>query len=212
MPRTKKIEQPPTPPPPTAPPKTWLQEQMADKGFWHSVIGAFVGGILAIFAGLTVYTIQAYNQHAHELKIKSEQERILLEGFKKSLEDNLKIMNGIIDVKNPTITMNNLNLNYFQSTSQIKYQTLTNIKLAEEIDDLTFRLNSLEQAVKNYQSIFFNPLNTMNKGFLKTTARDLHIDIILGGRQTMIIAGLVLKDVDAELDKLDKTSGNSVNP
>ena len=23
---------------------------MADKGFWHSVIGAFVGGILAIYA------------------------------------------------------------------------------------------------------------------------------------------------------------------
>jgi hypothetical protein len=135
-----------------------------------------------------------------------------LEGFKKSLEDNLKIMSEIINVKNPSITTNNLNLNYFQSTSQIKYQTLTNIKLAEEIDDLTFRLNSMEQAVKNYQSIFFNPLNTMNKSFLKTTARDLHIYIILGGRQTMIFAGLVLKDVDAELDKLDKASGNRVNP
>jgi hypothetical protein len=70
----------------------------------------------------------------------------------------------------------------------------------------------MEQAVKNYQSIFFNPLNTMNKSFLKTTARDLHIYIILGGRQTMIFAGLVLKDVDAELDKLDKASGNRVNP
>jgi len=211
MPRIKKIE-PPPPPAPQITPKTWLQEQMADKGFWHSIIGAFIGGFLAIFAGLTVYTIQAYNQQVHELRIKSEQERILLEGFKKSLEDNLKIMSGIIDVKNPTITTNNLNLNYFESTSQIKYQTLTNIKLAEEIDDLTFRLNSMEQAVKNYQTIFFNPLKTADKNFLKTTGRDLHIEIVLGGRQTMIIAGLVLKDVDAELEKLDRSSGNSTNP
>ena len=211
MPRIKKVE-PPPPPTPQMTPKTWLQEQMADKGFWHSIIGAFIGGFLAIFAGLAVYTIQAYNQQVHELRIKSEQERILLEGFKKSLEDNLKIMSGIIDVKNPTITTNNLNLNYFESTSQIKYQTLTNIKLAEEIDDLTFRLNSMEQAVKNYQTIFFNPLKTADKNFLKTTGRDLHIEIVLGGRQTMIIAGLVLKDVDAELEKLDRSSGNSTNP
>jgi hypothetical protein len=211
MPRIKKVE-PPPPPAPQMTPKTWLQEQMADKGFWHSIIGAFIGGFLAIFAGLAVYTIQAYNQQVHELRIKSEQERILLEGFKKSLEDNLKIMSGIIDVKNPTITTNNLNLNYFESTSQIKYQTLTNIKLAEEIDDLTFRLNSMEQAVKNYQTIFFNPLKTADKNFLKTTGRDLHIEIVLGGRQTMIIAGLVLKDVDAELEKLDRSSGNSTNP
>ena len=211
MPRIKKVE-PPPPPAPQMTPKTWLQEQMADKGFWHSIIGAFIGGFLAIFAGLAVYTIQAYNQQVHELRIKSEQERILLEGFKKSLEDNLKIMSGIIDVKNLTITTNNLNLNYFESTSQIKYQTLTNIKLAEEIDDLTFRLNSMEQAVKNYQTIFFNPLKTADKNFLKTTGRDLHIEIVLGGRQTMIIAGLVLKDVDAELEKLDRSSGNSTNP
>ena len=211
MPRIKKVE-PPPPPAPQMTPKTWLQEQMADKGFLHSIIGAFIGGFLAIFAGLAVYTIQAYNQQVHELRIKSEQERILLEGFKKSLEDNLKIMSGIIDVKNPTITTNNLNLNYFESTSQIKYQTLTNIKLAEEIDDLTFRLNSMEQAVKNYQTIFFNPLKTADKNFLKTTGRDLHIEIVLGGRQTMIIAGLVLKDVDAELEKLDRSSGNSTNP
>ena len=215
MPRIKRVDLPPiptVPPPPAAPPKTWLQEQMADKGFWHSIIGAFIGGFLAIFAGLMVYSIQAYNQQVHELRIKNEQERILLEGFKKSLEDNLKIMVGIIDLKNPTITMNNLNLNYFQSTSQIKYQTLTNIKLAEEIDDLTFRLNSLEQAVKNYQSIFFNPLNTVNKNFLRTTGRDLHMSTVMGARQTMIITGLVLKDVDNELEKLDKSSGNTVNP
>ena len=186
--------------------KNLLKAELSDKGLRHSIIGAFIGGFLAIYAGLMVYSIQTYNQHVHEIRVKNEQKRILLEGFKRALQDNIKMMNGLVDFKNhitmsPMILVNNLNLNYFQSTSQIKYQTLTNIQLAEEIDDLTFRLNSLEQAVKNYQSIFFNPLNSVNKNFMKTTTHDLHLNIILGARQTMIIAGLVLKDVENELDK-----------
>ena len=188
--------------------KQWFKEQLADNGLWHTIIGAFIGGFLAIFAGLAVYSFQTYHQHTQELKIKTEQERILLEGFKKSLEDNLKIMEGMADPRNRSINMNNLNLNYFQSTSQIKYQTLTNIKLAEEIDDLTFRLNSLEQAVRNYQGILFNPLSAANKGFVNTTVRDLRLNIILGAKQTLLIGSLVLKDVDAALEQLNKTSGN----
>jgi len=211
MPRTKKVE----PPPPAAPqmaPKTWLQEQMADKGFWHSIIGAFIGGFLAIFAGLTVYSIQAYNQHVQELRIKTEQKRIVLEGLKRALEDNLKTMGAFVDPRNLSIIVNNLNLTYFESTSQMKYQILENDKLSEEIDDLTFRLNSLEQEAKNYQNIYFNPLTAANQHFINTTERNLRLNISLGTKQTAEIAILVLKDVNTELERLDNASGRAANP
>ncbi len=185
---------------------------MADKGFWHSIIGAFIGGFLAIFAGLTVYSIQAYNQHVQELKIKTEQKRIVLEGLKRSLEDNIKTMSSFVDPRNLSIIVNNLNLTYFESTSQIKYQILENDKLSEEIDDLTFRLNSLEQEAKNYQNIYFNPLTAANQHFINTTERNLRLNISLGTKQTGEIAILVLKDVNTELEKLDNSSGRAANP
>jgi hypothetical protein len=209
MPKIKKVDTPSIQP---AAPKTWLQEQMADKGFWHSIIGAFIGGFLAIFAGLTVYSIQAYNQHVQELKIKNEQKRIVLEGLKRSLEDNIKTMSSFLDPRNLSIIVNNLNLTYFESTSQIKYQILEDDKLSEEIDDLTFQLNSLEQEARNYQNIYFNPLTAANQHFINTTERNLRLNISLGTKQTAVKAILVLKDVDNELEKLDKTSGNTLNP
>jgi hypothetical protein len=205
MPRAKKIELPPTPPLPTAPPKTWLQEQLADKGLWHSIVGAFIGGFMAIFAGLAVYTFQTMNQHSQELKIKTEQKRILLEGFKNSLEENINIMTGIVDPKSPSIIINNLNLNYFQSTSQIKYETLGNVQLAKKIDDLNFRFNSLEQAIKNFQNIYYNPLTSVEKNFLKTRGRELRTGIILNTRHTLEIAISVLNDVDDQLTTLNKS-------
>lgn len=215
MPRIKKVVPPPTPAaplPPAAPPKTWLQEQLADKGLWHSIVGAFIGGFMAIFAGLAVYSFQTMNQHAQELRIKSEQKRIILEGLKRALEDNIKTMNAYLDPRNPSIIVNNLNLTYFESTSQIKYQILGNDKLSEEIDDLSFRLNSLEQETKNYQSIYFNPLTAANQHFINTTARNLRLNISLGTKQTGEIAILVLKDVNTELEKLDNTSDLTPNP
>ena len=190
----------------------WIKEQLADKGLWHTIIGAFIGGFLAIFAGLAVYSFQTMHQHTLELKIKTEQKQILLEGLKKSLEDNIKTMEGIIDPKSGGIVINNVNLSYFQSTSQLKYQTLDNTKLAEEIDDLTFRLNSLEQAVKNFQNIYFNPLSASGSNFMNTRGKELRLNIVLATRQTIVIAGLVLKDVDAALDKLDKIAGNAPAP
>src|ERR1700733_14034278 len=89
--------------------KTWFIEQLADKGLWHSIVGAFIGGFMAIFAGLAVYSFQTMHQHSQELKIKTEQRKILLEGFRNSLNDNIKILTGIVDPKNPSIIMNNLN-------------------------------------------------------------------------------------------------------
>lgn len=180
--------------------KSWFQEQLADKGLWHSIVGAFIGGFMAIFAGLAVYSFQAIHQHHEELRVKHEEKRILLSGFKNTLEENIKILTGIGDPKNTAIIINNLNLNYFQSTSQVKYETLENIQLSQEIDDLTFRLNSLEQAIKNFQSIYYNPLTSVEKNFLKTRGRELHTNIILGAQQTLAIAINVLKDVDAELE------------
>ena len=197
--------------------KIWLTEQLSDKGLRHSIIGAFIGGFLAIFAGLMVYSIQTYNQHVHEVRIKNEEKRILLEGFKRSLQDNIKIMDGLVDFKNhaamnPLIVVNNLNLNYFQSTSQIKYETLENIKLAEEIDDLTFRMNSLEQAIKNLQGIYFNPLSSVDKNFLKTKGRELQMFISVGTGETLVAANTVLKDVLTELVKLDEKLGTPHEP
>ena len=209
MPRIRKVDLPPTP---TVPPKTWLQEQLADKGLWHSIVGAFIGGFMAIFAGLAVYSFQTINQHTQEIKVKSEQKRILLEGLKRSLEDNIKTMGSYVDPRNLSVIVNNLNLTYFESTSQIKYQILGNDKLSEEIDDLSFRLNSLEQEIKNYQNIYFNPLTAANQNFIHTTARNLRLTISLGTKQTGGIAILVLKDVNTELEKLDKNSGNTINP
>jgi hypothetical protein len=209
MPRIKKVDPLPTP---AVPPKTWLQEQLADKGLWHSIVCAFIGGFMAIFAGLTVYSFQTMNQHAQELRVKSEQKRILLEGLKRSLEDNIKTMNAYLDPRNLSIIVNNLNLTYFESTSQIKYQILGNDKLSEEIDDLSFRLNSLEQEAKNYQSIYFNPLTAANQHFINTTARSLRLNISLGTKQTGEIAILVLKDVNTELEKLDDTPGPAIKP
>jgi hypothetical protein len=212
MPRTKKIGLPPTLAIPATPPKTWLQEQLADKGLWHSIVGAFIGGFMAIFAGLAVYSFQTMNQHAQELRVKNEQKRIILEGLKRALEDNIKTMNAYLDPRNPSIIVNNLNLTYFESTSQIKYQILGNDKLSEEIDDLSFRLNSLEEETKNYQSIYFNPLTAANQRFINTTARDLRLNISLGTKQTGEIAILVLKDVNTELENLDNISGPTPNP
>jgi hypothetical protein len=184
--------------------KNWFKEQLADKGLWHSIVGAFIGGFMAIFAGLAVYSFQTMHQHSQELKIKTEQRKILLEGFRNSLNDNIKILTGIVDPKNPSIIMNNLNLNYFESASQIKYEALGNIQLAQEIDDLNFRLNSLEQAIKNFQNIYYNPMTAVDKTFLKTRGRELRTNIILGARQTLEIAVLVLKSVDDELTTLSQ--------
>jgi hypothetical protein len=209
MPRIKKVELPPTP---AVPSKTWLQEQLADKGLWHSIVGAFIGGFMAIFAGLAVYSFQTMNQHTQELRVKSEQKRIILEGLKRALEDNIKTMSSYLDPRNPSIIVNNLNLTYFESTAQIKYQILGNDKLSEEIDDLDFKLNSLEQETKNYQNIYFNPLTAANQHFIKTTERDLRLNISLHTKQTGEIAILVLKDVNAELEKIDNRSSNAANP
>jgi hypothetical protein len=209
MPRIKKIDLPPTA---AVPPKTWLQEQLADKGLWHSIVGAFIGGFMAIFAGLAVYTFQTVNQHAQELKMKNEQKRILLEGFRRSLVDNIKTMEAYVDPKNLSIIVNNLNLTYFESTAQIKYQTLDNDKLSEEIDDLTFRLNSLEEATKNYQSIYFNPIGSVGTNFLNTTGKKLRLNIVLESKQSMINALLVLKDVNAELQNLNPPTGSTTGP
>jgi hypothetical protein len=209
MPKIKKIDNPLTA---AAPPKTWLQEQLADKGLWHSIVGAFIGGFMAIFAGLAVYSFQTMNQHSQELRIKNEQKRIILEGLKRALEDNIKTMGSYLDPRNPSIIVNNLNLTYFESTAQIKYQILGNDKLSEEIDDLGFKLNSLEQETKNYQNIYFNPLTAANQHFINTTARDLRLNISLHTKQTGEIALLVLKDVNNELEKLDNPSGSTPNP
>ncbi len=189
--------------------KTWLQEQLADKGLWHSIVGAFIGGFLAIFAGLAVYSLQTLHQHNQEIKVKLEQKRILLEGLKKSLEDNIEIMNSIIQSKDgSTILLNNINLSYFQSTSQIKYQMLDNIVLAKRIDDLTFKMSALEQAIKNIQTIYFNPLSTDNTKFMHTRGRSLFLNIIQNAGRIILVANEDLTMVNSELENLNKTTGN----
>ena len=189
--------------------KSWLQEQLADKGLWHSIVGAFIGGFLAIFAGLAIYSLQTLHQHNQEVKQKLEQKRILLEGFKKSLEDNIEIMNGIIQSKDgSSILLNNINLNYFQSTSQLKYQTLDNIELAQRIDDLTFKLSALEQAIKNIQGIYFNPLSTDNTKFMHTRGRNLLLNIIQNAGRIILVANEDLNLINTELIVLNKATGN----
>ncbi|HTA77198.1 MAG TPA: hypothetical protein VK791_08570 [bacterium] len=189
--------------------KSWLQEQLADKGLWHSIVGAFIGGFLAIFAGLAIYSLQILHQHNQEIKVKVEQKRILLEGLKKSLEDNIEIMNSIIQSKDgSTILLNNINLSYFQSTSQMKYQTLDNIQLAKRIDDLTFKMSALEQAIKNIQTIYFNPMSTDNSKFMHTRGRSLFLNIIQNTGRIMLVANEDLTMVNAELDTLNKAEGN----
>jgi hypothetical protein len=189
--------------------QNWLQEQLADKGLWHSIVGAFIGGFLAIFAGLAVYSLQTRHQHNQEVKQKLEQKRILLEGIKKSLEDNIEIMNGIIQSKDgSSILLNNINLSYFQSTSQMKYQTLDNIALAQRIDDLIFKLSALEQAIKNIQNIYFNPLSTDNVKFMHTRGRSLFLNIIQNSGRIILVANEDLSLVNTELAALNKTTGN----
>jgi hypothetical protein len=215
VPRIKKETLLSTTPAPTAPPqsfKEWLKAELNDKGFRHSVTGAFIGGILAIFAGLAVFTLQTINQHHQELKIQTQQRRILLQGFKNSLEDNMTILIGIMDPKSPSIIVNNVNMNYFQSTAQLKYTALNNIKLATAIDDLTFKLNSLEQAIKNFQSIYYNPLTETDKKFLATRGRDLRTSIIVGAKQALGFANVLLTEINKELAQMDKDAGTTHEP
>jgi hypothetical protein len=182
---------------------------LADQGLCQSIAGAFIGGLLAIFAGLAVYSLQTLHQHHQEVKIKLEQKRILLEGLKKSLEDNIEIMNSIIQSKDgSTILLNNINLSYFQSTSQIKYQMLDNIQLAKKIDDLTFKMSALEQAIKNIQTIYFNPLSTDNTKFMHTRGRSLFLNIIQNAGRIILVANEDLTLVNTELAALDTTTGN----
>lgn len=77
---------------------------------------------------------------------------------------------------------------------------------------MTFRLNSLEQATRNYQNMYFNPLGTEGTRFMNTMGKRLRLNIVVVARQTIVTTYLVLKDVDTELAALDSKTGNPPNP
>jgi hypothetical protein len=93
-------------------------------------------------------------------------------------------------------------LTFFQSTSQLKYQELTNINLAKKIDEVVFRLNSLESSIKNYQSIYFNPLSGSTK-FIQTRADVLKNDIVLNAMEMIKTIQPVSAEIKTELERFN---------
>jgi hypothetical protein len=83
----------------------------------------------------------------------------------------------------------------------LKYQELTNVELAKKIDEVVFRLNSLESSIKNYQGIYFNPLSTSTK-FLQTRGEVLRREIILNAVDTLKTIRPVMDEIKAELERL----------
>jgi hypothetical protein len=63
-------------------------------------------------------------------------------------------------------------------------------------------LNSLEQDVRSYQSIFYNPLATAGSSFMATRGELLRRNIILDAASEIKRVIPVLTDVDNELKKI----------
>lgn len=179
----------------------WLLDLLRDRGLWHNLAGALIGSSLAFGGAFTIFYIQEV-RHAHQEQIlKHEREKILLEGFERAFEGNSKILLLITDRQHAFVSVNNLNLTFFESTSQLKYQELTNVELAKKIDEVVFRLNSLESSIKNYQGIYFNPLSTSTK-FLQTRGEVLRREIILNAVDTLKTIRPVMDEIKAELERL----------
>jgi hypothetical protein len=176
----------------------------SDRGLWHAVVGAFIGGVIAFGAGLMVYQIQENKQVTREVEKKKEDKKILLQGFEKNLEANLELLKLLSNPKDMYLLVNNLNLFFLQSTAQVKYQELDNMELAKEIDDVAFRLNSMEQDVKSYQAIYYNPLSTAGTrtNFLITRGEFLRRNILNDAAQEIKKTEPVLADVRKELKKM----------
>ena len=180
---------------------SWLADLLRDKGLWHNLLGALIGSGLAFGGAFTIFYIQEV-RHAHqEQTLKREREKILLEGFERAFEGNSKILLLIVaDQKHSPVSVNNLNLTFFESTAQMKYQELTNVGLAKKIDEVVFRLNSLEISIKNYQNIYFNPLSTGTK-FLQTRGEILRKEIILNAVDTLKTIRPVMGEIKDELER-----------
>jgi len=144
----------------------FILDFFTDRGFWHAVVGAFIGGIIAFSSGLMVYQLQEHKQEDRAIEQRKEEKVILLRGFEKNLQSNLEILQLLGNPQGKALLVNNLNLFFLESTTQIKYQELDNVGLAKELDDVAFRLNSLEQDVRSYQNLYFNPLSSSQSFFL----------------------------------------------
>jgi len=172
-----------------------------DKEFWYAILGALIGSGLAFWGGIKIFSIQTSRETAHEIEIKKINKINLLEGFKESIQGNIGLINDYLIPGRIDFVINDLNLSYLQSTAQIKYQVLNNIELSKQIDSLTHKLNSLEQAIKNYQSVYYNPLSVVGTNFLSTRGEELRKSIVQASLSILKDMNGVLKTIDEELKK-----------
>ncbi len=173
----------------------------ADRGLWHAVVGAFIGGVIAFSSGLMVYQLQEHKQANREIEQRKEDKIILLQGFEKNLESNLEILKLLSNPQGRALLVNNLNLFFLQSTAQVKYQVLENVELAQDLDNVAFRMNSLEQDVRSYQNLYFNPLSSSQSFFL-TKGELLRHSIVEDAATELRKSEPVLQEVKAELKKM----------
>jgi hypothetical protein len=179
----------------------FLLDFFTDRGFWHAVMGAFIGGIIAFSSGLMVYQLQEHKQENRATEQRKQDKIILLRGFEKNLMSNLEILKLLSNPQGKALLVNNLNLFFLQSTTQIKYQDLENVQLAKDLDDVAFRLNSLEQDVRSYQNLYFNPLSSSQSFFL-TKGELLRRSIVDDSTAELKKSIPVLLEVEEELKRM----------
>ncbi len=174
----------------------------SDRGLWHAVVGAFIGGFIAVGAGLMVYQIQENKQLNRDIEKRKQDKIILLRGFENNLGANLEMLHLLSNPTGHDLLVNNLNLFFLESTTQVKYQELDDYELAKELDDVAFRLNSLEQDVHSYQNIYFNPLASSQSAFFQTRGELLRRSIVQDAAGEVKKTIPVLEDVRKELQKM----------
>src|SRR5262249_24031867 len=92
----------------------FLMDFFSDRGFWHAVVGAFIGGVIAFSSGLMVYQLQEKKQENRAAEQRKEDKVILLRGFEKNLLSNLEIVKLLSNPQGKALLVNNLNLFFLQ--------------------------------------------------------------------------------------------------
>jgi hypothetical protein len=159
-----------------------------------SLLATFFGGFLGVILGICA-------TQWHENNLKKDERRTLLESSEKSIDENIEIMGAIVDLKKDFLLINNLNSVFLESTSRARYEVLDDISLSENIDRFVFRLNSLEQGIRNYQGMYYNPFYNSDKKYLRK-AEKLKMEIIDNAKLSIDDAKLLRSKVDVALVRL----------